>query len=86
MCAQMPESDGKIATSVDESTTLSNESTVRIYLKCDTLKDDYPHFMFLDLIALPRQTASGTVDCELKCLNKSNSDYNYSCSICEWWC
>ena len=69
--------DGKISILIDESTMLSNLSTLIIYLKCETSKSEDIHFMFLDLVELSDQCASGITDSLLQSLNKFKFDDDY---------
>ena len=62
---------------VDKSITLSNLSTLIIYLKCETSKSEDPNFMFFDLVELSDQNASGITDSLLQCLNKFKFDDDY---------
>jgi hypothetical protein len=77
VCAEIKKIEGKISIAIDESTTLSNLATLIIYLKCETSKDCDPHFMFLDLIELPDQTALTITSVLLQCLKKFGFDDNY---------
>lgn len=66
---QVKSISGKISILIDESTTLSDKSTLIVYLKCETSKDLPPNVLFLDLIELPNQTADSIFEALLGCLN-----------------
>ena len=59
-CATVIKNRWKIYILFDESTTYSHllKSTVIVYLKCETDKLSDPHFLFLDLLEIPDQTAN----------------------------
>ena len=52
ICSRIQEIEGKIAFIIGESTTISNISTLVVYLKCETSKLESPQFVFLDLSTL----------------------------------
>jgi len=56
-CRAIKEAGGCISVLIDEATTVSNTSTLIVYLKCTTIAATDPQFMFLDLIELKDQTA-----------------------------
>jgi hypothetical protein len=58
-----------ISVLIDESTTVSNKSTLVVYLKCMSSSAVEPHFMFLQLIELEDQSADTIVKALLGCLN-----------------
>ncbi|KAK9679705.1 hypothetical protein QE152_g39790 [Popillia japonica] len=68
---------GKISILIDVSTTLSDKSTLIVYLKCETSKDLPPNVLFLDLIELPNQTADSIFEALLGCLKKYGFDREY---------
>ncbi|KAK9679696.1 hypothetical protein QE152_g39794 [Popillia japonica] len=74
---QIKSTSGKISILIDESTTLSNKSTLIVYLKCETSKDLPPNILFLDLIELPNQTADSIFEVLLGCLKKYGFDREY---------
>jgi len=76
-CAQIQKINGKIYVLIDESTTLTNLSTVIGCLKCETSKSDNPHFLFLDLVELEDQSAATIGSRVVQCLNKYKFDYKY---------
>ena len=53
---------------VDESTTISNKSTLIVYLKCVANDNTEPHFMFLKLLELDDQRATTITQALLNCL------------------
>lgn len=76
-CSRIIQIQGKISILIDESTTVSNKSTLIVYLKCETDKLSYPHFMFLDLVEIADQRAATITDALLKCMKNYgfNGDY-----------
>ncbi|KAI6658135.1 hypothetical protein LOD99_11142 [Oopsacas minuta] len=78
ICSRIQEVEGKIAIIIDESTTISNISTLVVYLKCATSKLESPEFMFLDLIELAKQDASTILGILPNCMESygvNNIDY-----------
>ncbi|XP_050516420.1 E3 SUMO-protein ligase KIAA1586-like [Diabrotica virgifera virgifera] len=74
---QVKSISGKISILIDESTSLSDKSTLIVYLKCETSKDLPPNVLFLDLIELPNQTADSIFEALLGCLKKYGFDFEY---------
>ncbi|KAK9693494.1 protein of unknown function (DUF4371) [Popillia japonica] len=74
---QIKSISGKISILIDESTSLSDKSTLIVYLKCETSKDLPPNVLFLDLIELPNQTADSIFEALLGCLKKYGFDREY---------
>ena len=70
ICTEILEGNGKISVLIDESTTLSKKSTLIVYLKCQSVKFEEPHFIFLDLIELQMGTAAAITEALLSCLSK----------------
>ena len=64
------EIQGKVSIIIDESTTLSNRSTLLIYLKCEISKNLDPHFIFLDLVQLQKQDAATIFEALMKSMEK----------------
>jgi len=54
---------------VDESTTVSNKSTLIVYLKCISNENTVPHLMFLQLLELDDQKATTITQALLNCLH-----------------
>lgn len=77
ICKQIRNIDGKLSFLIDESTTLSRESALIIYIKVETSKSDEPHFIFLDLLELPAQTAETVVETVLVTLKKHGFDDSF---------
>uniref|UniRef100_A0A3Q2XWZ4 DUF4371 domain-containing protein n=1 Tax=Hippocampus comes TaxID=109280 RepID=A0A3Q2XWZ4_HIPCM len=71
------EIEGNISVLIDETTSLGCKTALIVYLKCETDKTYDPHFMFLDLIELPNQTADTILQCLLKCLDAHGFDDTY---------
>ena len=70
ICTEIPEGNGKISVLIDESTTLSKKSTLIVYLKCQSVRFNEPHFIFLDLIELQKGTASAITEALFSCLSQ----------------
>ena len=68
---------GKIYITIDESTSISNKTTLIIYLKCETSKSIDPHFVFADLIELEKQDAETIYAALIKSLAKYGFDDFY---------
>ena len=68
---------GKISNTIDESTSISNKTTLIIYLKCETSKSIDPHFVFADLIELEKQDAETIYAALIKSLAKYGFDDFY---------
>ena len=77
ICSRILEIEGKIALIIDESTTISNISTLVVYLKCETSKLESPQFMFLDLIELAKQDASTILGTLLNCMESYGFNNHY---------
>ena len=75
--SQVQKIQGKISIIIDESTTISNKSTLIIYLKCETSKIIDPHFIFADLIELEKQDAETIYAALMKSLGKYGFDDCY---------
>ena len=69
VCSEIQKAEGKISILIDESTTVSNTSSLIIFLKCQSEKNGEPHFMFLDLIELENQSAKAIFEALVKCLD-----------------
>ncbi|KAK9744177.1 hypothetical protein QE152_g7999 [Popillia japonica] len=69
---QIKSISGKISILIDESTSLSDKSTLIVYLKCETSKDFPSHVS--GLIELPTQTADSIFEALLGCLKKYGPD------------
>ena len=82
-CATVIKNRWKIYILFDESTTYSHllKSTVIVYLKCETDKLSDPHFLFLDLLEIPDQTANTITNALLECLNGFDEDF-FNCINC----
>ena len=48
-----------------------------MYLRCETTKDNPPHYLFLDLVELENQTSATIVNTILTCLNKYEFDEDF---------
>ena len=70
ICTHIKQIEGKISILLDESTTLSNLSCFLIYLRCETAKDNSPHYLFPDLIELEIKISAAIVNNILTCLTK----------------
>lgn len=84
-CATVIKNRWKIYILIDESTTYSHllKSTVIVYLKCETDKLSDPHFLFLDLLEIPDQTANTITNALLECLTKYGFDEDFfNCINC----
>ena len=71
LAKEIVRSDNKISLIIDESTTLSQKSTLIVYIRV-CLADsgmNSPVNVFLDLVELESVTAKGVFDCLLNCLN-----------------
>ena len=77
ICTHIKQIEGKISILLDESTTLSNLTCLIIYLRCETTKDNPPHYLFLDLVELENQTSATIVNTILTCLNKYEFDEDF---------
>ena len=55
---------------IDESTTLSKKSILIVYLKCQSVRFNKPHFIFLNLIELQKGTASAITEALPSCLSQ----------------
>ena len=71
------EIQGKVSIIIDESTTLSNRSTLLIYLKCETSKNLDPHFIFLNLVELQKQDAATIFEALMKSMERYGFDECY---------
>ena len=69
VCNEIQKAEEKISILIDESTTVSNTSSLIMYLKCLSEKNGKPHFMFLDLIELENQSAKAIFEGLVKCLD-----------------
>ena len=69
-CQKIIETGCHIAVLVDESTTVNNKTTLIVYLKCMSVPDTEPHFMFLKLIELTDQKL-------MKCLHSHGFTKDY---------
>lgn len=76
-CQHIKSTGRHIAVLIDEATTISNKSTLIIYLKCTSVPTSEAHFMFLDLVELENQTANTIVATLLNCLAMFGFDDNY---------
>ena len=76
-CSQIQKIKGKISVLIDKSTTLSNISTLILYLKCETSKSDDPLFLFLDLVEIEDQSAATITSRVIQCLNKTRFAEKY---------
>jgi OTU-like cysteine protease len=76
-CSAIIQCKGKIAVLVDESTTVSNQSALIVYLKCETDKSAEPHYMFLQLVELPDQKADTIARALIDCLRENGFDNEY---------
>ena len=78
-CATVIKNRWKIYILIDESTTYSRllKSTVIVYLKCETDKLSDLHFLFLDLLEIPDQTANTITNVLLECLTKYGFDEDF---------
>lgn len=78
-CRQIKSTGRHISVLVDEATTISNKSTLIIYLKCtsSSVPTSEAHFMFLDLVELDSQKADTIVESLLKCLAEFGFDNSY---------
>lgn len=74
---QILEVNGKLSILIDESTSLGSKSTLIVYLKCETSKEDPPHFLFLDLVELSNQTSEAVAMSLLDCLRKHGFNEEY---------
>ena len=77
ICSRIQEIEGKIALIIDESTIISNISTLVVYLKCETSKLECPQFMFLDLTELAKQDASTILGSLLNCMENYGFNNHY---------
>jgi len=68
-CKKIIESGSSFSVLIDESTTISNKSTLIVYLKCIVKPDAEPSFMFMDLLELIDQKAETITQALLKCLH-----------------
>ena len=76
-CQKIIETGGHIAVLVDESTTVNNKSTLIVFLKCVSVPDTDPHFMFLQLIELLDQKAVTIVEQLMKCIHAHGFTTDY---------
>lgn len=76
VCQQIINAGGYISILVDESTTVSNKSTLIVYIKCTATASE-PHLMFLELVELESQTADMITNTLLSCLTKYGFNDNY---------
>lgn len=76
-CQNIIETGGCISVLIDEATTISNKSTLVVYIKCTPLTNSEPQFMFLDLVELEDQSADTITRTLLHVLAKYgfNDDY-----------
>ena len=70
ICREILEENGKISVLIDESTNFSKKSTLIVYLKCQSVRFNEPHFIFLDLIELQKETALAITEALLSCLSQ----------------
>lgn len=77
ICTEILKVNGKISVLIDESTTLSKKSTLIVYLKCQSIRFEEPHFIFLDLVELRMGTAEAITEVLLSCLLKYGFDDAY---------
>jgi len=68
-CKQVIEIGSCFSVLVDESTTVSNKSTLIVYLKCITNENTEPHLIFLQLLELDDQKATTITQALLNCLH-----------------
>ena len=77
-CQKIIETGGQIAVLVDELTTANNKSTlIIVFLKCVSVPDTEPHFMFLQLIELNDQKAATIVEQLMKYLHAHGFTTDY---------
>jgi len=68
-CKKIIETGFSFSVLIDESTTISNKSTMIVYLKCIVKPDAESSFLFLDLLELTDQKAETITQALLKCLH-----------------
>jgi len=68
-CKQVIKTGRCFSVLVDESKTVSNKSTLIVYLKCMTNENTEPHLMFLQLLELDHQKATMIMQALLNCLH-----------------
>ena len=77
VCNRILDMNGKISILVDESTTISNKTTLIVYMKCETSKLEYPRFVFLQLLELSGQSSLIITTALLNCLNSHGFDDDF---------
>ena len=76
ICERIKAEERKIAIITDESTTISKQSCVIIYIR-SVVCDDKPVNIFLDICELPGQDAQSICDCIVNTLAKYSFDKEY---------
>lgn len=76
-CQEIIKTGSRIAVLIDEATTVSNKSTLIVYLKCMSKINVDPHFMFLQLLELDDQRAKTITDTLLSCLHSHGFTEDY---------
>ena len=79
MVKEIVQSKSKISLMIDESTTLSQKSTLIVYVRCciEAMGMNSPINLFLDLVELENVTAKGVFDALLQCLHSYGMTEEY---------
>jgi hypothetical protein len=78
ICKAIKESKGKLSILIDESTTVSDISTLIVYLKAQLEMSGEPQFLFLDLVELTNGEGADNIHkALLACLKQHGFDMDY---------
>ena len=78
ICKTIKENKGKLSILIDESTTVSDISTLIVYLKAQLETSGEPQFLFLDLVELTNCESADEIHKALAaCLKRHRFDMDY---------